>query len=101
MRIEGHVIAREVIFDPQSSASMAVGMRMMLVMLPEHVLAVSSPAGKIDDQERLCRPMCGSGYALPRRTRFHYLGYAPPLRDQVTKRSGATSIFSTAPNRGA
>jgi len=29
-RIEDHVIAREAIFDPQSSASMAVGMRMLL-----------------------------------------------------------------------
>src|SRR5215813_2517485 len=42
-RIEAHVIAREAIFDLQSSASMAVGMRMLLVMLPEQVLAVVVP----------------------------------------------------------
>src|SRR5262249_31806901 len=50
MRIEGHVIAREAIFDPQSSASMAVGMRMLLVMLPEQVLAVVVPVRSPDDR---------------------------------------------------
>jgi len=43
MRIEGHVIAREGIFDPQYSSSMAVGMRMLLVMPPEQVIAVVVP----------------------------------------------------------
>jgi hypothetical protein len=43
MRIEGHVIAREAIFDSQFSASMAVGMRMLLVMLPKQVIAVVVP----------------------------------------------------------
>ena len=50
MRIEGHVIARAVIFDPRSSPSIAVGMRMLLVMLPEQVLAVVVPVRSPDDR---------------------------------------------------
>src|SRR5262245_53009119 len=50
MRIEGHDIARDAIFDPQSSASMAVGMRMLLVMLPEQVIAVVVPIRSPDDR---------------------------------------------------
>jgi hypothetical protein len=50
MRIEDRVIAREAIFDPQSSSSMAMGMRMMLVMLPEQVLAVVISIRGSDDR---------------------------------------------------
>ena len=50
MRIECHVIAREAIFDPQSSASMAVGMRMLLVILPEQVIAVVISIWGSDDR---------------------------------------------------
>src|SRR6266540_3220170 len=49
-RIEDHVIAREAIFDPQSSASMAVGMRMLLVMLPQQVLSVVISIWGSDDR---------------------------------------------------
>jgi len=49
-RIEDHVIAREAIFDPQSSASMAVGMRMLLVILPEQVIAVVISIWGSDDR---------------------------------------------------
>ncbi len=49
-RIEDHVIAREAIFDPQSSASMAVRMRMLLVMLPQQVLSVVVPVRSPDDR---------------------------------------------------
>jgi hypothetical protein len=50
MRIEGHVIAREAISGPQSSASMAVGMRMLLVMLPQQVLSVVISIWGSDDR---------------------------------------------------
>jgi hypothetical protein len=42
--------SRAAIFDPQSSASMAVGMRTLLVMPPQQVLAVVVPVRSPDDR---------------------------------------------------
>jgi len=41
---------------------------------------------------RLCRPICGSGFAIPRRTHL-FLGYAPTLQYVVTRRNGSTPII--------